>query len=87
MARYLQCLRSNKSESDACRALSKDYLECRMSKWVSLTLMFAELLTHAFSSGLMDRDNWENLGFGGVGSPEYTSSVTTSKTPPEGNQK
>ncbi|KAJ7071492.1 hypothetical protein C8F01DRAFT_974946 [Mycena amicta] len=42
---YMTCLRSNANESTPCRTLSKDYLDCRMTK------------------GLMERDEWQNLGF------------------------
>ncbi|KAJ7462756.1 hypothetical protein B0H11DRAFT_94883 [Mycena galericulata] len=45
MKLYMTCLRDNSSTSSPCRLLSKDYLDCRMTK------------------GLMERDEWKNLGF------------------------
>ncbi|KAJ7102294.1 hypothetical protein B0H15DRAFT_769191 [Mycena belliarum] len=45
MKLYMTCLRANSSTSSPCRLLSKDYLDCRMTK------------------GLMERDDWKNLGF------------------------
>ncbi|KAJ7693669.1 hypothetical protein B0H17DRAFT_932810 [Mycena rosella] len=45
MKLYMTCLRDNSSESSPCRPLSKDYLDCRMTK------------------GLMEKDDWKNLGF------------------------
>jgi hypothetical protein len=32
MRQYLVCLKSHKSDSHACRELSKQYLVCRMDK-------------------------------------------------------
>ncbi|KAG9003532.1 Cytochrome c oxidase assembly protein cox19 [Tulasnella sp. JGI-2019a] len=49
MKTYLQCLKSYGQESVNCRNLSKEYLECRMSR------------------ALMDRTEWKNLGYKGVG--------------------
>ncbi|KAJ7169495.1 hypothetical protein C8R46DRAFT_1217188 [Mycena filopes] len=45
MKLYIACLRDNSSTSSPCRLLSKNYLDCRMTK------------------GLMERDDWKNLGF------------------------
>ncbi|KAJ6501673.1 hypothetical protein C8R47DRAFT_1175215 [Mycena vitilis] len=45
MQRYMTCLRDNSSTSSPCRPLSKEYLDCRMTK------------------GLMEKDDWQNLGF------------------------
>ncbi|KAG6866868.1 hypothetical protein C0991_008804 [Blastosporella zonata] len=44
MTLYMKCMRDNESTSTLCREMSKNYLECRMSK------------------GLMERDEWGNLG-------------------------
>ncbi|EJD04401.1 uncharacterized protein FOMMEDRAFT_34575, partial [Fomitiporia mediterranea MF3/22] len=49
MKAYLACLQKNGATSTPCRAMNKNYLECRMSK------------------GLMERDDWHNLGLGKVG--------------------
>ncbi|TFK41297.1 hypothetical protein BDQ12DRAFT_679221 [Crucibulum laeve] len=48
MTVYMNCLKTNSSTSTPCRALSKDYLDCRMDK------------------GLMERDEWKNLGLANV---------------------
>ncbi len=32
MLRYMICLRENGNQNSECRALSKDYLDCRMEK-------------------------------------------------------
>lgn len=34
MTAYLKCLRQNKNENGKCRHLTKEYLNCRMEKWV-----------------------------------------------------
>jgi hypothetical protein len=34
MTRYLECLKRNSSSSSECRHLNRDYLECRMNKYV-----------------------------------------------------
>jgi hypothetical protein len=36
MTTYLQCLSKNKNDSTPCRPLNKEYLECRMSRYVNL---------------------------------------------------
>ncbi|TFK76788.1 hypothetical protein BDN72DRAFT_829953 [Pluteus cervinus] len=48
MVSYMKCLKENSCTSTPCRALSKQYLDCRMNK------------------GLMDRDEWKNLGLSNV---------------------
>ncbi|KAJ3567156.1 hypothetical protein NP233_g6555 [Leucocoprinus birnbaumii] len=50
MTAYMKCLKENESNSTPCRALSRDYLDCRMQK------------------GLMERDEWSNLGLQNVDS-------------------
>jgi cytochrome c oxidase assembly protein subunit 19 len=41
MKSYMDCLRQNSGQSTPCRALSKDYLNCRMEKYVDmLSLLF-----------------------------------------------
>ncbi|KAG2155428.1 hypothetical protein DEU56DRAFT_767327 [Suillus clintonianus] len=60
MVQYMNCLRKNSSESTSCRVMSKQYLDCRMTK------------------GLMERDEWKNLGLanleGDSAGPTRTSS-------------
>ncbi|KAG1872070.1 hypothetical protein C8R48DRAFT_770442 [Suillus tomentosus] len=60
MMQYMACLRKNSSESTTCRVMSKQYLDCRMTK------------------GLMERDEWRNLGLvnleGDSAEPTRTSS-------------
>ena len=65
---YLDCLRKNGSNSTPCRHLNKDYLECRMSRCVATrpTIRLSDRLT-CERSGLMQRDEWKNLGLGSVG--------------------
>lgn len=62
----MECLQKNGSASAPCRALSKEYLECRMQKYV--ILVFSGFkggdLDHR---GLMERDEWKNLGMANVG--------------------
>ncbi|KIY46377.1 hypothetical protein FISHEDRAFT_47367 [Fistulina hepatica ATCC 64428] len=41
---YMQCLQTHSNDSTPCRALTREYLDCRMKK------------------GLMQRDDWKNLG-------------------------
>ncbi|OJA17195.1 hypothetical protein AZE42_00172 [Rhizopogon vesiculosus] len=48
MMQYMDCLRKNSSTSTPCRVMSKQYLDCRMTK------------------GLMERDEWKNLGLANV---------------------
>lgn len=35
MTRYLKCMKENKQQSTECRHLSKEYLACRMDKYVA----------------------------------------------------
>ncbi|KAF9452570.1 hypothetical protein P691DRAFT_772195 [Macrolepiota fuliginosa MF-IS2] len=58
---YMQCLKENSSNSTPCRALSKDYLNCRMQK------------------GLMERDDWSNLGLHNVDGRKMEKSENQSK--------
>ena len=71
MQAYLECLRKNASSSTPCRHLNKDYLECRMSRCVaSLKLRPIRFSSDSLTcepSGLMERDDWKNLGLSGVG--------------------
>ncbi|KAF8624798.1 hypothetical protein AX15_005687 [Amanita polypyramis BW_CC] len=57
MMLYMDCLRRNSGTSSPCRALSKDYLDCRMEK------------------GLMERDEWRNLGLANVRSENQAKDV------------
>jgi hypothetical protein len=34
MTQYLECLKRNSSASSECRHLNRDYLDCRMKKYV-----------------------------------------------------
>jgi cytochrome c oxidase assembly protein subunit 19 len=34
MTQYLDCLKKNSSNSSECRPLNRDYLNCRMQKYV-----------------------------------------------------
>ena len=61
---YMKCLKNNENTSTACRALSRDYLECRMQKWV-LHCRKSGLLIR-IHRGLMERDEWKNLGLNNV---------------------
>ena len=67
---YLDCLRKNSNSSTPCRHLNKDYLECRMARcapaFPSLCIRGSDRLT-CEPSGLMERDEWKNLGLSGVG--------------------
>ncbi|KAI0768632.1 hypothetical protein BD413DRAFT_479070 [Trametes elegans] len=63
MQAYLDCLRTNGSNSTPCRHLNRDYLECRMAR------------------GLMERDDWRNLGLNNVGEASGSSSSVTKDNP------
>ncbi len=78
MKKYLDCLRKNGSNSSPCRHLNKDYLECRMSRCVGPTSSRCAFLT-CLRSGLMERDEWTNLGLSGVG--ELGSSTVAKDNP------
>ncbi|KAF9511975.1 hypothetical protein BS47DRAFT_1298345 [Hydnum rufescens UP504] len=67
---YLKCLREHKNSNSQCRSLSKDYLECRMSR------------------GLMERDDWKNLGLADVDSSRASAPTATSSStsPPSTNR-
>ncbi|PIL30935.1 hypothetical protein GSI_07104 [Ganoderma sinense ZZ0214-1] len=73
MQMYLHCLRKNTNNSTPCRHLNKDYLECRMAR--------GHLLITEVFSGLMDRDEWKNLGLNNVGQAD--SNITVSKDNPK----
>jgi cytochrome c oxidase assembly protein subunit 19 len=64
MTRYLDCLNRNSSASSECRHSNKDYLNCRMQKYAFISHMIKCMLT--FSSGLMEKDEWKNLGLADV---------------------
>ncbi|PFH50521.1 hypothetical protein AMATHDRAFT_3906 [Amanita thiersii Skay4041] len=64
MKLYMDCLRQNSSTSTPCRALSKDYLECRMQKYGMST--FCDSWFTLLFRGLMERDDWKNLGLANV---------------------
>ncbi|OAX44850.1 hypothetical protein K503DRAFT_8616 [Rhizopogon vinicolor AM-OR11-026] len=55
MMQYVDCLRKNSSTSTSCRVMSKQYLECRMTK------------------GLMEHDEWKNLGLANISESTWTS--------------
>ncbi|EIW86409.1 hypothetical protein CONPUDRAFT_114692 [Coniophora puteana RWD-64-598 SS2] len=61
MMEYMKCLKQNSSTSTPCRVLSKQYLDCRMTK------------------GLMDRDEWKNLGLTNLAGedPEVKAKVSS----------
>ena len=40
MAKYMRCLRENRLENTACRPLAKDYLQCRIDRFVVDVLVF-----------------------------------------------
>jgi cytochrome c oxidase assembly protein subunit 19 len=63
MKRYLECLNRNSSASSECRHLNRDYLDCRMQKCV-VSKTIGYMLT--LSSGLMEKDEWKNLGLADV---------------------
>ena len=74
---YLDCLRKNASNSTPCRHLNKEYLECRMARYVtSVKKPMRTGLTGYAIRGLMDRDEWKNLGLDSVGTPGGSSTVS-----------
>ncbi|KAJ8595241.1 hypothetical protein M405DRAFT_783496 [Rhizopogon salebrosus TDB-379] len=60
MMQYMDCLRKNSSASTPCRVVSKQYLDCRMTK------------------GLMERDEWKNLGLTNLEGDSTDSKGTSS---------
>lgn len=69
---YMKCLRENSSTSSPCRDLSRDYLDCRMQKYVA-PIDLSQLLVHPVLRGLMEKDEWKNLGLDGVDKNSATS--------------
>lgn len=74
MQRYMDCLRNNESTSSPCRVLSKEYLDCRMNRSVNMFKCRAQLLNTP-SSGLMERDEWKNLGLANLKGDKSEPSV------------
>ncbi|KAG0703103.1 hypothetical protein DFH29DRAFT_803954 [Suillus ampliporus] len=60
MMQYMDCLRKNSSASTPCRVMSKQYLDCRMTK------------------GLMERDEWKNLGLANLDGDSTESTCASS---------
>ncbi|KAL9715820.1 Cytochrome c oxidase assembly protein cox19 [Leucoagaricus gongylophorus] len=58
MTMYMECLKENSNNSTPCRALNRDYLDCRMQK------------------GLMEWDDWRNLGLQNVNSKMEMENTT-----------
>lgn len=76
MTLYMNCLRGHGNTSTDCRDLSKNYLECRMQKFVVISRFFfpPEVVTSEnLSRGLMERDDWRNLGLSNVDTKGSTS--------------
>lgn len=47
MKEYMQCLKDSKYASEKCRHLSKQYLECRMDRCLSLlSICYSSLSAH-----------------------------------------
>ena len=66
MTAYMGCLKTNKNDSTPCRPLSKNYLDCRMRKCVCLFIEVGRCMLTAVvidRRGLMEKDEWQNLGF------------------------
>jgi cytochrome c oxidase assembly protein subunit 19 len=65
---YLACLKKERGRNDdSCRNLAKNYLACRMERYVWLSRGNCSLKmarsTHYNSSNLMAKDDFKNLGF------------------------
>ena len=59
----MACLKENSSTSTPCRHLSRDYLECRMNKYVCPTFPHRYVTKPDVSQrGLMEKDDWKNIG-------------------------
>ena len=77
--RYLDCLRKHASASTECRHLNRDYLGCRMKKYVCLRLVcVCRGLLNARCRGLMEPDEWKNLGLSNL---KGDDAPATAKTP------
>ena len=81
MMAYLKCLKSHESASTPCRALSKTYLDCRMNKLVHLPF-YIRLLTIELYRGLMEKDNWHNLGLDSVDASSKDPTKAASSSQP-----
>jgi hypothetical protein len=57
---YLDCMKKARNDNSLCREESKNYLECRMSRYVP-AVIWGEWGVDG--RGLMLRDSLRNLGF------------------------
>ena len=61
MTDYLACLKTSRGDNKPCRIHSKRYLACRMDRHVDNADRPADR-----RSGLMEKDDWANLGYADV---------------------
>lgn len=93
MRQYMQCLKENEFVSRYCRTYSKQYLQCRMNKYVmgaariifknrNIIEYYGALLAsiNAYYSGLMAPEELSMLGFDGT-EDKMTKPLKT--TPPK----
>ena len=69
---YMACLKEHGSTSTPCRALSREYLDCRMQRFVTRCLPLIRGRTTGYDRGLMERDDWKNLGLANVPEASYS---------------
>ena len=53
MQLYMACLREHAGTSTPCRILVRDYLDCRMTKYVSFSPLFSLLLIKIYFTGCL----------------------------------
>ena len=62
MTDYLGCLKTSRGDNKPCRIHSKRYLACRMDRCVDGD----DVRLADSGSGLMEKDDWANLGYADV---------------------
>lgn len=84
MKAYLECLKKNGATSTPCRVMNKNYLECRMVKYVLFPSILAFVLPQPVfaTRGLMERDEWHNLGLDKLGTPIASPGPESAKASP-----
>lgn len=85
MQLYMTCLREHSGTSTPCRILVRDYLDCRMSKYVCLTVSCLSRYTAQLDvsqRGLMEKDDWKNLGLANVDKNVVPAANADNATPP-----
>jgi cytochrome c oxidase assembly protein subunit 19 len=86
MQLYMACLREHSGTSTPCRNLVRDYLDCRMNRYVCAAVFLvssryaAEL--DVSQRGLMEKDDWKNLGLANLDKNVVPVANADNATPP-----